>query len=452
MKVLSWPGDRAAIEAVLAADRGGVSEQVMAAASAICDRVRSEGFGALAALTREFHGVGLASASDVRVSASALDRALAEADPRWLAALGRAGDNIDAYHRSQLAGRRGARVTGSGFTLTERIDAVPSVAVYVPAGEAPLVSSLLMNVIPAQVAGVERIAVATSLPRGAERPAPGVLAAAAMLGIDEVYCAHGPGLVAALAYGDIVGPPVDKVVGPGGAMTTAVKKLVSDIVGTDALAGPSEVVVLADDTAAVDYVMADLLAQAEHAGDEAALLITTSPKLAKDVAAGLEAAAAAEPRADIIKKSLSGPRSGVVLAPDADTALQLANRFAPEHCVIMMRDADAVAERLRHCGCVFVGSYSPVSLGDFYCGTNHVLPTGGAARFQSPLGVDDFLVRSSVVRYDAEALAAAADDVVALAEGEGLPAHARAVTIRRVSKGEAGGGGGQAGRKGAPGR
>lgn len=429
MRILVWPDDRGAIEAMIAPPGGPFPPDTLAAAERICADVRSRGFAAVAEATEKYDGVRLARPEDMRVGGERLARALSEADEKWLASLDRAIDNIDFYHRAQVDARRTCKVEGDGFVLSERLDAIPSVGVYVPGGAAPLVSSLLMNVIPAQVAGVERIVV-VSPPSADGWPDRHILAAAARLGVEEVYRIGGPAAVAALVWGGVITPPVDKVVGPGSALVAAAKYIVSQAVGTDTIAGPSEVVVLADETAPVDYVALDLLAQAEHAGDEVAVLITSSVRLAEEVSRRVDELASAQPRAQVIQSSLSGPRSGIVLVPDRSVMLELANRIAPEHCVVMTEDADAVAERIAHAGCIFVGAHSPVSLGDFYCGTNHVLPTGGAARFASPLGVDDFLKRTSVVRYNEEALEKAAEDVVRLAEAEGLPAHAGAVTVR----------------------
>jgi histidinol dehydrogenase len=284
-----------------------------------------------------------------------------------------------------------------------------------------------MNVVPAQVAGVKRIMVATP-PRSLEEN-PAVAAALLQLGITEVYAVGGAQAIAALAYGTETVPRVDKITGPGNRFVAAAKKLVFGVVGIDSIAGPTEIVIVADDTARADFVAADMLAQAEHAEDASAVLLTTSHELAQSVAAEIQRQAASLPRLPVVAESLR--RYGaIVVVSDLDEACGIINDLAPEHLEIVTRDDEAVAERVNHVGAIFFGAYTPEALGDYFAGPNHVLPTSGTARFASALSVYDFVRRTSMLRYSREALQGAVDRIATLARAEGLDAHARSVEIR----------------------
>jgi histidinol dehydrogenase len=315
--------------------------------------------------------------------------------------------------------------------VTHRKVPVDRVGLYVPGGLAPLVSSVLMNVVPAQVAGVRSIALSsTPQKEHGGLPHPTILAACALLGVDEVYAVGGAQAIAMFAYG--VGPcaRVDLVTGPGSIWTVTAKRLLKGRVGIDSEAGPTEILVLADQTADPAYVAADLVSQAEHDPLAAAVLVTDSEALADRVAVELEAQVLATKHTERIQTSLSGQQSGVVLVDDLDQGVDVANAYAAEHLEIHTADAATVAGRIRNAGAVFVGPHSPVSLGDYCAGSNHVLPTGGSACHSSGLSVRAFTRSVHVVDYSREALAEVADHVVTLAEAEDLPGHGAAVRVR----------------------
>jgi histidinol dehydrogenase len=301
---------------------------------------------------------------------------------------------------------------------------------YVPGGTASYPSSVVMNAVPAQVAGVQRIVVAT--PPRSLRESPAVAAALIELGIYEVYAVGGAQAIAALAFGTETVPKVDKITGPGNRYVAAAKKIVFGIVGIDSIAGPSEVVVIADETAPADFIAADLLAQAEHDEDASAVLLTTSERLAREVAAEVSRQTQLLPRSAVVKDSLARYGAIIVVA-DLDAACAIANELAPEHLEIITQDDDGVAARIRHAGAIFFSAYSPEVVGDYFAGPNHVLPTCGAARFSSALGVYDFMTRTTTLRYSHSALKQSAEKIATLARAEGLEAHARSVTIRLSS-------------------
>jgi histidinol dehydrogenase len=284
-----------------------------------------------------------------------------------------------------------------------------------------------MNVVPAQVAGVRRIVVTTPPRTLAENPA--VAAALVELNVTEVYAVGGAQAIAALAYGTETVPRVDKITGPGNKYVAAAKKLVFGVVGIDSIAGPSEVVIIADDSARTDFVAADLLAQAEHAEDASAILVTTSERLAGETAAELQRQSASLPRRTIVEQSLK--RYGaIILVSDLDEACAIANELAPEHLELMTNDDEGLAEQIRDAGAIFFGPNTPEAVGDYFASPNHVLPTGGAVRFSSALGVYDFVKRTSLLRYSSEAIRRSAEKVASLAAVEGLDAHARSALIR----------------------
>jgi histidinol dehydrogenase len=398
----------------------------------IVEDVRVRGAAAVRDATARFDAVDLA---DLRVPAAALADALAALDPAVRAALEEAARRARAVHEAQ---RRGDAVVAvvAGGTVTERWVPVGRVGLYVPGGKVAYPSSVVMNVVPAQVAGVCSIAVASPPQRDhGGRPHPAILAACALLGVDEVYAVGGAQAVAMLAYG-IRGPgrdavePVDLVTGPGNVYVAAAKRLVRGVVGIDAEAGPTEIAILADHSADPAHLAADLVAQAEHDELAACLLVTPEEALLDAVDAALAAQVPATRHRDRVEAALKGPQSAYVLVDDLDAGLRVVDAWAPEHLEVVTRDAAALAARVRNAGAVFVGRFAPVSLGDYLAGSNHVLPTGGTARHTGGLSVQSFLRGIHVVDYTREALAAAAPHVRALGGAEDLAAHVAAVDIR----------------------
>ncbi|HXU97050.1 MAG TPA: histidinol dehydrogenase [Jiangellaceae bacterium] len=408
-------------------------EAVLGEVRNICLDVRDRGLASLRELTARFDGVDVA---DPRVPDAALDAALAGLDPAVRTALEESIGRARLVHADQ----RRTDVTTDvvhGGTVTERWVPVPRVGLYAPGGLAVYPSSVVMNVVPAQVAGVESVAVASPPQRDHEgRPHPAILAACALLGVDEVYAVGGAQAIAMFAYGvrddsgALACPRADLVTGPGNVYVTAAKRYLRGIVGIDAEAGPTEIVVLADDSADPVYVAADLLSQAEHDPLAASVLVTDSEELADAVEDELEALVAATKHVDRVRAALAGQQSGVVLVDDVDQGLRVVDAYAAEHLEIQTRDAAAIARQVRNAGAVFVGPWAPVSLGDYCAGSNHVLPTGGCARHSSGLSVQSFLRGIHVVEYDRPALQEAAGHIEALAAAEDLPAHAAAVRAR----------------------
>ena len=391
------------------------------------EAVRRDGAAAVRAATRQYDGV---EQTDLRVPPAALLRAVGDLDPDVRAALEEAIRRSRLVHEAQVPAEVTVEVVPGG-TVTRRHLPVARVGLYVPGGLAPLPSSVLMNVIPAQVAGVGSIAVA-SPPRRDEdgRPDRTILAACALLGIEEVYAVGGAQAIAMLAYGVEDVDPVDLVTGPGNVYVTAAKRLLRGVVGIDAEAGPSEVMVVADATADPVLVAADLLSQAEHGPTSASVLVTDAAAVADAVDAALEQQVAETKHVERVTEALTGPQSGTVLVRDLDQALEVADAYGAEHLEIHTADPAAVARRVRNAGCVFVGPQSPVSLGDYAAGSNHVLPTGGSCRHTAGLSVETFLRGVNYVEYDEAALRGIGEHVVALAHAEDLPAHANAIVKR----------------------
>lgn len=393
----------------------------------ICEDVRERGTEALLELTERFDGVRL---SGIRVPRAELDSALAALDPGVRAALEESIERARRVHADQRRADTTTRVVPGG-TVTERWVPVNRVGLYVPGGRAAYPSSVVMNVVPAQEAGVASLAV-TSPPQAefGGLPHPTTLAACALLGVDEVYAVGGAQAVAMFAYGAGECERADMVTGPGNIWVASAKRLLKGVIGIDAEAGPTEIAVLADDTADPAYVAADLVSQAEHDVLAASVLVTPSTELAGKVEAELSARVAATRHRDRVADALGGRQSGIVLVDDLDHGLAVVDAYAAEHLEIVTADASARAAAVRNAGAVFVGPYSPVSLGDYCAGSNHVLPTGGSAVHTAGLSVQTFLRGVHVVEYDREALAAVAPHVAALAEAEDLPAHGEAVAAR----------------------
>jgi len=393
----------------------------------ICDDVRVRGIEAVRAYSERFDGV---VQEDIRVPAAALAEALETLDPEVRAGLDESVRRLRVTCAAELE-TDDATDLAPGARVTKRMVPVDRVGLYVPGGIAPLVSSVLMNVVPAQVAGVGSIALTSSPQKDhGGLPHPTILAACALLGVDEVYAVGGAQAIAMLAYGAGECRPVDLVTGPGAIHTVAAKRLLKGVVGIDSEAGPTEIAILADDTAEAAYVAADLVSQAEHDPMAASVLVTDSLRLADDVEAELEKQVHATRHTDRIGTALSGSQSGIVLVDDMDQGLDVVNAYAAEHLEIQTGDAAGHAARVRNAGAVFVGAFAPVSLGDYCAGSNHVLPTGGCACHSSGLSVRSFLRAVHVVEYDREALQEVAHHVVALAEAEDLPGHGAAVRVR----------------------
>jgi histidinol dehydrogenase len=399
---------------------------VLATVEPIIADVRERGADAIRDATLRFDGVEL---TEFRVPVAELAGALAALDPDVRAALEVAIERVRLVHTDQRRVDVTTQVAPGG-TVTERWVPVERVGLYVPGGLAMYPSSVVMNVVPAQIAGVTGIAVASPPQKETGRPDARVLAACALLGVDEVYAIGGAQAIAAFAYGAGVCEPVDLVTGPGNIYVTAAKRALRGLIGIDAEAGPTEIAILADDTADPVHVAADLISQAEHDPAAASVLVTPSVALADAVDAELLRQVAATKHSGRIATALGGPQSGVVLVDDLDGGLAVVNAYAAEHLEIQTRDAAAVAARVRNAGAIFVGAYAPVSLGDYCAGSNHVLPTGGCARHTSGLSVQTFLRGIHVVNYDEAALRDVAAHVVTLAEVEDLPAHGQAITAR----------------------
>jgi histidinol dehydrogenase len=403
-------------------------DSVLATVRPLCEDVRIRGAQAVREITARLDGVDL---EDFAVPQAALDGALERCDPTLRAAL----EESIARTRRVHADQRRTDVTTQvvpGGTVTERWLPVRRVGLYVPGGLAPLLSSVVMNVVPAQIAGVESIAVASPPQRdNGGLPDAGVLAACALLGVTEVYAVGGAQAIAVFGYGAGSCEPVDMVTGPGNVYVTAAKRLLRGLIGIDSEAGPTEVAILADDTADPAHVAADLISQAEHDPLAGAVLVTPSEPLADQVLALVPAQVAATKHSDRITTALEGSQSGIVLVDDLDAGLRVVDAYAAEHLEIQTANPREVALRVRNAGAIFVGPWSPVSLGDYCAGSNHVLPTGGCARFSSGLSVQSFLRGVHVVEYDERALADAAPHIDALAAAEDLPAHAAAVRVRQ---------------------
>jgi histidinol dehydrogenase len=410
--------------AFLATKREASQDVEQAVRSIIADVV-ARGDQALIELSRKFDRLDL-KAIGLRVAADEIAAAAAACDRAALDALKLARARIEAYHRRQLP--RDERFTDElGVELGHRWTAIAAVGLYVPGGTAAYPSSVLMNAVPAKVAGVERLVMVVPAPDGRLNPL--VLAAAQLAGVNEVYRIGGAQAVAALAYGTATIAPVDKIVGPGNAYVAAAKRLVFGKVGIDMIAGPSEVLILADRDANAEWIAADLLAQAEHDTAAQSILITDDAKLAAEVETAVAAQLASLPRAAVAAASWRD-FGATILVESLDKAVPLVDALAPEHLEIVARDADRLAARIRNTGAIFLGPHTPEAIGDYVAGSNHVLPTARSARFSSGLGVLDFMKRTSILRCGADQLAALGPAAIALGEAEGLAAHARSVAIR----------------------
>ena len=407
------------------------SENVDAAVDAVLAEVREKGDAALRAYTKRFDGVEL---EDLRVSEEELESAWKGLDPDFITTLEMAAANIRAFHEKQvhkdfLLTKEGGIVMGQRYTPIEKV------GICVPSAPAAFPSTILMNVIPAKIAGVRDIIIVTP-PDKDGKISPEALAAAKIAGTDQIFKIGGAQAVAALAYGTETVPRVDKIVGPGGIFVATAKRKVFGQVAIDMIAGPSEILVLADGKSNPAWVAADMLSQAEHDVLASAVLVTDSRALAEQVQAELEVQLASLPRREIARKSIDD--NGKIIVTDSlDKAVEAANRIAPEHLELCVDDPFALLHRVKNAGSIFLGRSAPEALGDYFAGPNHTLPTSGTARFSSPLSVDDFVKKSSFLYYDQAALSPVAERIAEFARREGLEAHARSVLIRNEEGGNA---------------
>ena len=409
----------------LAARSVALDADLMKLVGSIVDDVRARGDEALIDYTVRFDKVEL-NPSELRITEDQLRGFAKGVYERVIVALREAIRNVRAFHERQVE-ESWSFGPAEGVQLGQRMTPLERVGLYVPGGTAAYPSSVVMNIVPAQVAGVDRIVVTTPPQTLSQNPA---LAAALLeLNVTEVYAVGGAQAIAALAFGTETIPRVDKITGPGNKYVAAAKKIVFGVVGIDAIAGPTEVVIVADDTARADFIAADLLAQAEHGEDASAILITTSETLAKEVAREVERQTESLPRREIVASSLK-EYGAVILVETLEEACAIVDEMAPEHVEIVTSNDEAVAAHIRHAGAIFFGAYTPEAVGDYLAGPNHVLPTGRTARFSSALGVYDFVKRTSLLRYSEAAFGAVAESVSVLAECEGLEGHARSALIR----------------------
>ena len=392
----------------------------------VIDNIRDNGDKALLGYTEKFDGVKL-EASEIRVTDEEIAAAKASIDPELMGVMERAAANIRAFHEKQKEEGFMTDVY-SGAKVGVRVRPISIAGVYVPGGTAPLPSTVLMDVIPASVAGVGRIVFATP-PRKDGTIAPVILAAASIAGATEIYKMGGAQAIAAMAYGTETIPKVDKITGPGNIFVALAKKACFGVTGIDSVAGPSEILIIADSTANPRYVAADLLSQAEHDPMASAILLTTDENIAKAVSEEIDGFLKTLSRAEIIQKSLDD--YGYIFVGDTmEDLVEAANTIASEHLEIITENPYEVMTKIRNAGAIFLGSYSSEPLGDYFAGPNHILPTNGTARFFSPLGVDDFVKKSSIISYSKDALRAVHKDIELFALSEGLTAHANSIAVR----------------------
>jgi histidinol dehydrogenase len=422
----SWPtADSARIRSEV--PRGLSSEQLVADVEPIVAAVRERGLAAAIEYSLKFDGV---AADPVRVTNEAISNALENCDAEVVAALQTAIARVTKVHESQMSAARDIE-TNNGGRVTNRWVPIERVGLYVPAGGAIYPSSVVMNAVPAQIAGVKSIAVASPPQRDNNSlPHPLVLATCALLGIDEVYAIGGAQAIALLAFGDETIEPVDLITGPGNAYVAGAKRLVNGVVGIDSEAGPTEITIVADDAANARVIAADLIAQAEHDPASAAVLITNSASLIEKVNDQLGELARDAKHQERVKTALTGTQSAAVLTESIEQSLALADAYASEHLHLHTKNAKAQARDINHAGAIFIGESSPVALGDYLAGSNHVLPTGATARFASGISVFTFLRLITEVDFTADELAALSDKIQTLARTEDLPAHADSIAAR----------------------
>lgn len=421
-------GDRAYCERFIQSLKDRVRENdrsVEDGVAAILRDVRDNGDRAVRAYSEKFDGW---VPDSLEISMTEIERITADCDPAFLAAMERAAENIRAFHARQ---KQQSRIDPeqNGVLMGQRVRGLHRVGVYVPGGTAAYPSSVLMNVIPAKIAEVGEIVMVTP-PGRTGKPDKNILAAAKIAGVDRVFLIGGAQAVAALAYGTESVPKVDKVVGPGNIFVATAKKLLYGTIDIDMIAGPSEILVIADSSAKPEYLAADLMSQAEHDRMASAILITPDEALARATADEIERQMETLSRRDIIRESIDN-FGAIIVCESLTEAVDFANELAPEHLEVCCENPLEYIGKLDNAGSVFLGNYAPEPLGDYFAGPNHVLPTSGTARFFSPLSVDDFIKKSSFIYYTKDALLAAADDIIRIAETEELTAHANSIAVRR---------------------
>lgn len=430
MKIYTYPSTSAEKKIASIVNRGmGFKKKDLIAVTRIIEDVRKNKDQALIKYTNQFDSPKLTAAS-IRVTHQEIDDASKRVDRPFLQTLNRAVNQIKSFHEQQLD-KSWINTQRPGTVLGQLINPVDVAGIYVPGGmggETPLVSSVLMGAIPAKVAGVNHIVMVTP-PTKNGTVNPHLLVAAKKVGVDAVYKVGSAWAIAGLAYGTETVPKVDVIVGPGNIYVTIAKKIVAGIVGIDMIAGPSEILIIADHTSTPEFVAADLLSQAEHDPLASAILVTDSGKTAQSVSLAVKQQLEDLPRKEIARKSLA-KYGATMMVSDIDTAIELSNQIAPEHLELQIKDPLAYVGRIRNAGAVFLGAYTPEPIGDYIAGPNHVLPTAGTARFSSALSVETFVKKTSLVRYSRDAFNREAGDVIRLAEIEGLDAHANSVRIR----------------------
>ena len=403
---------------------GETDKKVTASVTEILETVKARGDEAVKEYTLKFDG---RCPEHMEVTRAQMDQAVADADPRFVEALTNAMENIKEFHSRQKQ-QSFIDAKPNGVIMGQRIRGLKRVGLYVPGGTAAYPSSVLMNAVPAKIAGVEEIIMVTPpLKDGTANP--DILVAAALAGVDRIFLMGGAQAVAALAYGTETIPKVDKIVGPGNIYVATAKRILYGVVDIDMIAGPSEILVMADSTANPKFLAADLMSQAEHDVLASSILLTTDQTIAEETMKELERQMALLSRNEIIEKSLQD-YGAIIVCRSVDEMVDMANELAPEHLEVMMENPLQYLGRLDNAGSVFLGQYAPEPLGDYYAGPNHVLPTSGTARFFSPLGVDSFIKKSSYIYYTEDALRAAHDDIVCIAEREQLTAHANSIKVR----------------------
>ncbi len=430
MKIYTYPSASAGKKIASIVSRGlGVKKKDLLAVTRMIEDVRKNKDRALIKYTNRFDSPEMTIGS-IRVTPQEIDDASKHVDRPFMRSLNRAVRQIESFHRQQLC-KSWINTERSGTLLGQMINPVDAAGIYVPGGmggETPLVSSVIMGAVPAKVAGVNHIVMATP-PTQNGTVNPHLLVAAKKVGIDAVYKVGSAWAIAALAYGTETIPKVDVIVGPGNIYVAIAKKIVAGIVGIDMIAGPSEILIIADHTATPEFIAADLLSQAEHDILASSILVTDSADIAKSVAVAVNEQLRKLSRKEIARQALS--RFGaIMIVADLDTAIELANKIAPEHLELQIKDPFAVIGQIHNAGAVFLGDYTPEPVGDYIAGPNHVLPTAGTARFSSALSVDVFIKKTSLIRYSRAAFGREAGDVIRLAEIEGLDAHANSVKIR----------------------
>ena len=403
--------------------RGTAENDVSDIVADIIAEVRQKGDAALLAYAKQFDKADLQA---LEVSEAEIDAAFQKVEPAFIAVLQQAAENIRAFHRRQV--RNSFVITGDGIVTGQKITPIAKVGLYVPGGTAAYPSTVLMDAIPAKIAGCKEICITTpALPDGSINPV--ILAAAKIAGVDRIFKTGGAQAVAALAYGTQSVPKVDKIVGPGNAFVAEAKRQVFGLVAIDMIAGPSEILVIADGKSNAAYVAADMLSQAEHDKMASAVLVTDSMALAEAVSAELERQLALLPREEIARTSIE-QNGKIIVADRLDDVIAVANEIAPEHLELCVDNPFDYLDKIENAGSIFMGRYCPEALGDYFAGPNHTLPTSGTARFSSPLSVDDFVKKSQYTYYTKDALGAVADQIALFAQKEGLEAHAKSVTIR----------------------